>query len=340
MSAPRLKPGVRLRYLARRIRGFDAASVIERAREVSAQHRKPVPLVIADMLYTAAFRDAAFQDYVDYDFAILTRAERATFMTHSLSNHIAMTHDDPAFRETFHDKLAFNRAFDAFLGREWLEVAESDVDVIRAFVQRHGTVMGKVPVSDSGHGVQRYRASEIEDWSAFRATLLERGQLLLEEFLTQHPTLAAICPGTVNTTRVTTYFDGTTTHILSMAQKFGRGEASDQQTFGGFYTMLDDAGHSRGRGYDSHGHVHERHPDSGVSIPEFQLPMMDRVRDYMDGVARVVPAMRYVGWDIVIGVDGPVLIEGNWAAGVYENKPSVTGIRTGSRPRFRRAIGF
>ena len=340
MSAPRLGLGVRLRYLARRVRGFDAGSVIERAREVSQQHGKPVPVVVADMLFTAAFRDAAFQDYVDYDFAMLTRAERATFMTHSLSNHIAMTHDDPAFRETFHDKLAFNRAFDAFLGREWLDVTESDADTIREFVHRHGTVMGKVPVSDSGHGVQRYRASEIDDWTEFRATLLQRGQTLLEEFLTQHPTLAAICPGTINTTRVTTYFDGSTTHILSMAQKFGRGEASDQQTFGGFYTMLDDEGRSRGRGYDSHGHVHERHPESGVSIPEFQLPMMDSVRDYMDGVARVVPAMRYVGWDIVIGADGPVLIEGNWAAGVYENKPSVTGIRTGSRPRFRRAIGF
>lgn len=340
MSTRRLGLGVRLGYLARRVRGFDARSLIARAREVSQQHGKPVPMVVADMLITAAFRNAAFQDYVDYDFAILSRAERATFMTHSISNHIAMTHDDPAFRGTFHDKLAFNRAFDAFLGREWIDVAESDVDGVREFVLRHGTVMGKVPVSDSGHGVARYRASEIDDWSAFRTLLLQRGQTLLEEFLTQHPTLAAICPGTINTTRVTTYFDGTTTHILSVAQKFGRGEASDQQTFGGFYTMLDDDGRARGRGYDSHGHVHERHPDSGVSIPDFQLPMADRLRDYIDAVARVVPTVRYVGWDIVIGSDGPILIEGNWAAGVYENKPSVTGIRTGSLPRFRRAIGF
>jgi hypothetical protein len=30
----------------------------------------------------------------------------------------------------------------------------------------------------------------------------------------------------------------------------------------------------------------------------------------------------------------------NWAAGVYENKPSVTGIRTGHKPKYRAAIGF
>ena len=49
-------------------------------------------------------------------------------------------------------------------------------------------------------------------------------------------------------------------------------------------------------------------------------------------MTRVVPQVQYVGWDVVIDERGPLLVEGNWAAGVYENKPSVTGIRTG-KPR-------
>ena len=156
----------------------------------------------------------------------------------------------------------------------------------------------------------------------------------------QHPDLAAVCPGTVNTTRVTAFFDGEQTHILAMAQKFGRGAVSDQMTFGGFYTMLDENGHAVGAGYDSHAHVHEVHPDSGFRIADFQLPMMDEVRAFVDRVARVVPQVQYVGWDIVVTPTGPVLVEGNWGAGVYENKPSVTGIRTGHKPRYREAIGF
>lgn len=331
---------IRLDYLRNRVRRFDAASVIERAREVSAQHHKPLPIIVGDMLWSAAFRNTAFQDYVDWDFAILSRTERDTFMTHSISNHIAMEHDAAPHRGIFQDKIEFNKVFDKFLKRRWLDVREVTSDELREFIERAGTVMGKVPFSNSGHGVHRHIAAEITDWDAFRDRLLAEGQTLIEEYIEQHEVLAAICPGTANTTRVTTFFDGETTHILSMAQKFGRGQASDQQTFGGFYTMLDLGGHSQGRGYDSHGNVHARHPESGISIPDFQLPLMETLHPFMDEVARVVPDMKYIGWDIVMGHEGPVLVEGNWAAGVYENKPSVTGIRTGTRPRFQSIIGF
>ncbi len=109
----------------------------------------------------------------------------------------------------------------------------------------------------------------------------------------------------MNTTRITAFFDGEKAHILAMAQKFGRGEVSDQMTFGGFYTMLDENGHAVGAGYDSHGHVHETHPDSGFRIADFQLPYMDEVRAFIDEVARVVPQVQYVGWDIVVSPTAP-----------------------------------
>ncbi|MEZ3156918.1 sugar-transfer associated ATP-grasp domain-containing protein [Microbacterium sp. BWR-S6Y] len=340
MPSQGFSPVTRLRYLAGRARRIDVGSVVERAKEASAQHGKALPLVVADMLFQAGVKNVGFQDYIDYDFAILTPAERATYMTHPVSNQISQKYDHPDYRGLFQDKVEFDKTFSEFLRRDWMVVDADNADDLRAFAERLGTIVTKEPVGQAGTGVHRYHAAEVEDWTQFHRGLLERGEILVEEVIRQHDDLAAVCPGTVNTTRVTAFFDGSTTHILAMAQKFGRGAVSDQMTFGGFYTMLDENGRALGAGYDSHGHVHELHPDSGARIADFQLPMIDEVTAFVDRVARVVPQVQYVGWDIVVGPDGPVLVEGNWGAGVYENKPSVTGIRTGHKPRYQAAIGF
>ena len=336
----RLSLAPRVRYLLGRARRIDVGSVVDRAKEASAQHHKAVPVIVADMLWSAARHNVGFQDYIDYDFAMLSQAERETFMTHPVSNQLSQRYDHPDFRWIFQDKVAFDQHFAEHLHREWMVVEEGNADAVRDFAQRLGTIVTKEPVGQAGTGVHRYHAAEIEDWTDFHRGLLARGELLIEEVIRQHDALAAVCPGTVNTTRITAFFDGEKAHILAMAQKFGRGAVSDQMTFGGFYTMLDENGHAVGAGYDSHGHVHETHPDTGFPIADFQLPHMEAVRAFIDQVARVVPQVQYVGWDVVVSPEGPVLVEGNWGAGVYENKPSVTGIRTGHKPRYRDVIGF
>src|SRR5688572_15885901 len=238
----------RLRYLAARARRIDVGSVVERAKESSAQHGKWMPAVLVDMLWQAGLRNVGFQDYIDYDFAILSRDERATYMTHPVSNQLSQKYDHPDFRHIFQDKVEFDRVFSEHLHREWMVAGEGNADDVKAFTQRHGTIVTKEPVGQAGTGVHRYHAAEIDDWDAFHRGLLTRGELLIEEVIVQHPDLAAVCPGTVNTTRVTAFFDGEQTHILAMAQKFGRGAVSDQMTFGGFYTMLDDDGKAIGPG--------------------------------------------------------------------------------------------
>lgn len=331
----------RLRFLWQRARGFDVASVTQRARKTARIHGKSYPLVLADMLWSAGFRRVGFNDYLEFDFAILSRAERATWVTSPLALELSKRYDDPAFVHHFHHKIEFNRLFDRFLGREWLDLEQADAEELRAFAERHAVLIGKMPVSKSGAGVSRYHAADISDWVAFHAELVAKGEVLVEEGIAQHPVLEAIAPGTANTTRVTTFVkDDGAVEIVNMAQKFGRGAVSDQGAFGGFYTALHEDGRAMGKGYDIHGEVYETHPDTGARIADFQLPDMSALRELITEVALVVPQVRYVGWDVVATANGPVLVEGNWGAGVFENKPSATGIRHGHLPRYRAAMGF
>ncbi len=337
----RLSPLHRLRVLGQRAVRIDVKAVTDRARKTARIHGKSYPLVVADMLWSAARHRVGFNDYIEFDFAILSRAERATWVTSPLAMEFSTQFDDPAHVHRFHHKVAFNRDFDRFLRREWLEVVPGNAAEVQAFAARHPTFIAKVPISKSGAGVRRYEADAISDWDAFHAELLEKDEVLLEENIVQHGDIAAYCPGTVNTTRVTTFVrDDGTVAIINMAQKFGRGEVSDQGAFGGFYVALHEDGRAMGDGYDINGEIYPTHPESGLRIADFRLPHADQLPQFMSDVALVVPQVRYVGWDVVMGPEGPILLEGNWGAGVFENKPTATGIRHGHLPRYKAAMGL
>lgn len=323
----------RARYFVNRIRRFSPKRIWELAAKIGKEHGRATFPVFIDMLWWAAFHDTAFIDYYEADFAALSSAERKTFMTSLIQHHIAKKVNDPEAAEVFASKLRFNRAFAPFIGREWIDLNEVDADGLAAFAEKHPTIITKVPISREGHGVFRYDTGEVTDWKAFHAELVSKGQLLVEEQIVQHPYLAEYCPGTVNTTRITSYFDGTRVHLLVRVQKFGRGSVSDQFSWGGFFTMLDENGHSFGRGHQGKDATfYEVHPESKKSIIDFQVPMWDDVVKLIDEVARVVPSVPYVGWDVAVGPNGPLLIEGNWIPGLYETRVLATGIRTGSRP--------
>ncbi len=57
-------------------------------------------------------------------------------------------------------------------------------------------------------------------------------------------------------------------------------------------------------------------------------------------VALSAPEAPYVGWDIAITANGPVVIEGNHNSSVFQPKPSASGVRTGLLPVYQAAVGF
>lgn len=330
----------RLRYLLTRARALDTGNVRRIAREAAELSGKPVPLVVLDMLWCSVRHETGFQDYLDWDFVLLTGRERRSYITHPKSNHLAKKLNDPQLRRVFADKSLFNPRFERWLGREWIDVRETDAEALRAFATRLGVVMVKVPDSLSGHGIDRVESSEVDDWDAFRAQLLERRQFLVEEFITQSAEMASLNPSSVNSLRVISYFDGSRTHLLASVLKMGNGGPIDNFSGGGMYTMLDADGVAHHPAFDESGASYAVHPLSGTSIVGFRVPRYDEVVALIDIMSREIPEVPYVGWDIAIGPDAPIVIEGNPNSGVYQSKPSVSGVRTGLLPVYKAAIGF
>lgn len=329
----------RLKYFLKRLTSFNPGRVWGFATQIAKEQGKWAPRIFVDMLVWAAFHDTAYIDYYEADFALLTKAERKTFMTSLVQHHLANALNDPVDVMGFQDKIAFNKRFADYLGRDWIDLDEAGPAGFRAFTEKYPVIIAKTPVGREGKGVFRYDTTEVADLDAFFAELQEKGQRLIEAPIIQHPYLAEYCAGTVNTTRVVSFFDGEQVHILMAAQKFGRGAVSDQFTWGGFFTMLDEDGRSVGPGHTGkHKSRYETHPESNKSIVDFRVPMWDQIVDIVTRAAQEVPTVPYVGWDVVAGPERPLIIEGNWTPGLYETRVSATGIRTGSRARHRPAI--
>lgn len=310
------------------------------ARAVSAESGKSRALILLDMVWCSVVYQAGYLDYQEFEFQLLDGAERSTWITGGKANSIVVRYNQREHRNKFIDKSVFNGIFDAWLGREWLDIRESTVEQLESFVRRHGAVMAKVTDSLMGIGIEKHNSTDITDYEQFRDQLLANRQFLVEEFITQHPVMAALSPSSVNTLRMITFFDGAEVHVLEGVLKIGNGADVDNYGQGGMYTVLDETGTAPHPAFDKLSRIYSVHPLTGTPIVGFRVPLYERVLSTLKEVGRVVPEIPYVGWDVAIAPDGVVLIEGNYNTGVFQMKPSLTGVKTGLLPHFRAVIAF
>jgi hypothetical protein len=162
---------------------------------------------------------------------------------------------------------------------------------------------------------------------------------LFQAAVEQHPSVAQIYSGSVNTIRLDTLLDdGGQVRLLSALMRFGSGgRVVDNASSGGFFVPIDiETGRLKGNGrkfLEHGGEEFPSHPDTGFTFADFQIPFFSEMLE----LARVAAAMfpnRLVGWDFAIGPEGPILMEGNHNHHVSMSEMAYGGYRT--HPIFER----
>jgi len=331
----------RIRHYVSRLISLDVSNMLVVARAVSKRSRTPVILILLDMVWCSLVYQAGYLDYEEFEFTMLSRAERGTWITSGNANSIVVKYNQRDFRERFYDKPTFNATFNEWLGRDWLDLRIASETEFVDFVGSHNPIMVKVVDSMSGAGIEKYSEEELADAHALYRQLIDNRQFLVEAFIQQHPGMSALCPTSVNSLRMITFFDGTDVHVLEAVLRMGNGADVDNYGRGGMYTVLDEkTGIAHYGAFDKFANTFTNHPQTGTPIVGFQIPLYDEVLSTLDTVARVIPQIPYVGWDVAISTTGPAIIEGNYNTGVFQMKPSLTGIKTGLLPKFRKVINF
>ncbi|WP_010202751.1 sugar-transfer associated ATP-grasp domain-containing protein [Salinibacterium sp. PAMC 21357] len=331
----------RIRHYVSRLVSLDVSNMLVVARAISSRSRTPVLFILLDMVWCSLVYQAGYLDYEEFEFNVLSRAERATWITSGNANSIVVKYNQRDFRERFYDKPTFNRTFDKWLGRDWLDLRTAGEAEFVEFVGSHDPIMVKVVDSMSGAGIEKHSGDELLDAHALYRQLMDNRQFLVEAFIKQHPGMSALCPTSVNSLRMITFFDGTNVHVLEAVLRMGNGADVDNYGRGGMYTVLDEkTGIAPYGAFDKFANTFTDHPQTGTPIVGFQVPLYAEVLSTLDTVSRIIPEIPYVGWDVAISTTGPAIIEGNYNTGVFQMKPSLTGIKTGLLPKFREVIDF
>lgn len=332
----------RMKYILRRILKMDWGNML---RTVSAIHKKTKKgrvWLFFDMVKCGLRYGAGYQDYRLCEMWNLTDEQRATYVTRGINNSIVSKLNSRDAYYLVEDKTEFNTRFEEFLGRDWLNMSTAAFEDFESFMQNKETVISKPATATCGKGVEKLNKGDFADLSAMWEHLKEQGSGLVEDCLSQHESINEIYPCSVNTLRIVTVIgrDGAPHVVYAFIRIGNGGRFVDNINSGGMAAPIDlESGVIQYAAFDKDSNYYDVHPYTGCALVGHKIPFWKESLATCEKAAGMVPGLGYVGWDIAVTPDGPVLIEGNHFPGhdILQMPPHVPD-KVGMLPRFREFI--
>jgi len=145
---------------------------------------------------------------------------------------------------------------------------------------------------------------------------------LVTELLGQGSYASGLYPHSINTVRVVTMRDAQGPFIAFAVQRIGRecSRPTDNLNRGGMAALVDlDSGVlGVARHYESscRPDSFSMHPETGAAVAGQMVPHWETIKEALLNAMRALPALHYVGWDVVVQDDGFLVLEGNSYPGV------------------------
>ena len=328
----------KLKTVLKYVKNMDFKNMLVIVKKVSKKSHKPSIIIFFDMVYCGLVYGAGYYDYQEFEFYLLKRKIRKTYLTRAKNNLIVKTYNNKEYFHCFSNKATFNEIFKDFIKRDYLVINKDNYADFKKFTKKHQVLIVKPIDGFGGRGVEKVVIEKSTDIMALFKRLLAQEQVLVEECIKQHHELSELHPKSVNTLRMFTFFDGKESHVLNSSLKLGNGGVTDNWSDGMMYTILDEDGVAMVPALDKNDDTHEVHPLTKKKILGFKVPFYNEVCETVKKAAKLVPEVKYVGWDVAITEDSPVIIEGNEFPGVWQIKPSLYSNPIGLIPKYQKVM--
>lgn len=309
-------------------------AVINNVKEKSGKSKIGI---FFDMLNCTIRYGAGYNDYDIFRFYEIPAKLRKTYVTRIINKKIIMKCNDQSVSDELHYKSRFNRAYEKYLGREWYDVENGNIEKFSEFVKNKEYIFCKPDGLDSGKGIEKLKVSDFESVEKLYDYCIEKKFGVIEELVVQHPKMALLHPESVNCIRMQTIVVDGKPHLVYAACKAGNGgHFVDNLGFDGINIPVDkETGKLTKTGRTEHRQIFTKHPRTGVEFEGFEIPYFKEAVDLCFKIALETPRVKFVGWDCYIGENGPGIIEANDYPDYYFwQLPELTPDRKGILPYF------
>lgn len=146
--------------------------------------------------------------------------------------------------------------------------------------------------------------------------ILLSGNFVHTQVIRQHEKINAIHSKSVNTIRIISLVTPEKeVDLICSFMRFGVGDnVVDNSASGGFFVpVIQELGELNPEGYYTlsfGGNKLDRHPESGFRFEGYKIPFFEEACQEVVKAVKLMPD-RFIGWDIAISQEGPVIIEAN-----------------------------
>lgn len=306
---------MKLSYYIKVLCGASFKKMFKVIDDVAKKTDKSKLFLFFDMINCSIRYGAGYNDYNIFAFYNMNSKQRKTYMTRVKNKKLISYCNNPEYSHIFCNKNEFNKVYKNYLNREYLDLEKVTFEEFKSFMKNKDIIFAKPNVGESGKGIEKLNKKDFKDLEDMFNYIKDENKNfgIIEELIVQHEALNKLYPYSINSLRIVTIVEDNIPHVVYVVSKMGNeGKFVDNMENSGLCCPVNiKTCEISGVAHTSKLVNYDEHPYTKVKLVGYKLPYIKEAIELVKKAALEVKEIRYVGWDVFIGPDGPGIIEGN-----------------------------
>lgn len=318
---------------AKSLTSLKIARLSRKVRDISRQSNQGRLSCLVDLAKCTVLYGIGLYEYSLYEFYNLSPGLRKTYHTSAANHKMVRRLNDISQLHLLRDKGLFLKRFRGYMKRDCLDLREARYEDFEIFFRKHKKFIAKAYDQAGGRQIQVYE-NLTGDPREHYDLLIKNHMGIIEEFVQQHAAISEIYAESVNTILISTLNTNGLVEVINYPSiRFGSsGGKIDWE--GALKALIDkDTGCIITGAVSPYNDYYDVHPQSQAAFAGCQIPFFREAVELVKQAAREIPEIRYIGWDVAITEDGPVIIEGNGAPGFQQTQKLIALMNDGHGAR-------